>query len=243
MPFCRPGAGRARDRRGDDARRPDLVDGELHRLRRAQADAVGRLGDRVAELGGEPGGVDLVDGEAAALGGGDGVLGHGDDVAGLHVGSHILTAHLGEVVAARDHTGLDGQAREHVPSRGREQVLACDGGVRAEETLRLGRARLGGRAPGGGQQRRHARVGGRGHRAAALGPDLGRRREGRLDVGIFEHHAAVAELAQPELDVGGPPEERRLLDLAATAVAKRAHERHAVPVLPRPGTSATGRGS
>ena len=222
---------RRRDGRGgDDARRAGLVDGELHGLRDAEADAVRRLGHGLAEDLGQSGRVDLVQRIAAALAGGDRLLGHDDEVAGPDVLRDLAAHELVQVVAAADEVGADRQTGEDGAAGDAEQVLLLVRRVPGQEALGLG-GRSGAR--GRPKQRRHLRVAGRGDAAAVHGADGDGRAERRLHVGVHEHHARVDEFAQPQLDVGGAPEEHALLDLAAAAGAERAHHRVAVPVRPR----------
>ena len=138
-----------------------------------------------------------------------------------------------EVVAAGDEVGVQRQAGVHRAVRDGEQVLLVVGRELGDEALGLGGRGGALRARGRRQQRRHARVARLGDGAAVHRADGDGRAERRLHVGVLDHHAAVDELAQPQLDVGGAPEEHALLHLALAAGAERLHHGLAVPVGPR----------
>ena len=93
-----------------DAGSADLVQSALHGLGHAQADAVGGLGDVVAQPGGQLGGMDVLQGDGAALGTGDALLGDEQHIVLVgHDGSAVLVGDLNDVVVLGDQVGLDGQ--------------------------------------------------------------------------------------------------------------------------------------
>ena len=95
----------------EDPGSADLLQSHLHGLGHAQADAVGGLSDVVAQPHGQLPGMDVGQGDGAALGAGDALLGNEQDVILVgHDGSAVLVGDLDDVVVLGDQVGLDGQA-------------------------------------------------------------------------------------------------------------------------------------
>jgi len=184
---------------------------------------------RFAQDARQPRGLDLADRVRTTLARGDGLLGDGDDVAGPHVGKHLTAEKRGEVVALADEVGPHGQARVHRAIDGGEQVLRLVRPVPGEEVFGGGAAGRPALVPARFQQGGDEGVAGLGDGAAVRDADRRRRRQRRLAVRPVDHDRAVAELAQPEFDVDRPPEEPRVLDLAAAAAAERLHDLLAAP--------------